>query len=96
MALTIKHTERGFAISEFKDRYDEKCSIQNSSLATEPCVWLGVHDPYVRQLVPNEGWKNVELPPGTSVNGRMHLTQGQAKDLIVLLQRFIDTGSIAP
>jgi hypothetical protein len=35
-------TNRGFALSDFKDRYRQKCSLQKSSLATEDCIWLGV------------------------------------------------------
>jgi hypothetical protein len=39
--LEVKHTARGFPIIEFQDRYDRKCTLQDSSLATEACVWLG-------------------------------------------------------
>lgn len=45
MALTIRTTELGFAIGEFKDHYGEPCSLQKSSLAFEDCIWLGVHKP---------------------------------------------------
>jgi hypothetical protein len=41
----VKTTARGFAIAEFVDRYDKKCAIQDSSLATEPAIWLGIQDP---------------------------------------------------
>lgn len=40
----ISGTERGFPISVFTDRLGEKCSIQDSSLATEECIWLGVNN----------------------------------------------------
>ena len=40
----LVRTQRGFALAEFKDRYDTKCSIQESSIATEYCLWLGVDD----------------------------------------------------
>lgn len=36
-------TPRGFSIISFMDRYDAPCSLQDSSLATEACIWLGVH-----------------------------------------------------
>ncbi|HKT54522.1 MAG TPA: hypothetical protein VJP88_08715 [Caulobacteraceae bacterium] len=39
--LTVKHTSRGFAVAEFRDRYGIQCSIQESSLAGEACLWLG-------------------------------------------------------
>jgi hypothetical protein len=39
--LQIASTSRGFAIVEWRDRYDVPCSLQKSSLATEDCIWLG-------------------------------------------------------
>lgn len=34
-------TERGFAVyDEFADRYKNKIRVQESSIATEPCVWI--------------------------------------------------------
>lgn len=35
-------TNHGFQVARFKDRYNQKCSLQESSLATEACIWLGV------------------------------------------------------
>jgi len=40
--MRVKRTNRGFARADFKDRYKSECSIQNSSLATEDAIWLGV------------------------------------------------------
>lgn len=37
-------TIRGFGLVEFTDRYGAKCSLQESSLGTEACIWLGVDD----------------------------------------------------
>lgn len=37
-------TGRGFRIVIFSDRYGNECSIQESSLATEACIWLGCDD----------------------------------------------------
>lgn len=42
MELEIKRTGRGFARADFMDRYGSECSIQDSSLANEAAVWLGV------------------------------------------------------
>ncbi len=42
LPLVIRKSQRGFKYAEFRDRYQQKCSIQESSLATEPCLWLGV------------------------------------------------------
>jgi hypothetical protein len=44
MPIAVKTTSRGFTIGEFKDRYGKPCSIQKSSLASEPCIWLGVKE----------------------------------------------------
>ena len=40
--MNVEHTERGFALCKFVDLDGASCSIQDSSLATEACVWLGV------------------------------------------------------
>ena len=42
--MKIDLTTRGFIIVEFKDFYNFDCSIQESSLATEDCIWLGVNE----------------------------------------------------
>ena len=39
-----EHTARGFGLSAFEDSLGQKCSFQDSSLATEAAVWLGVSD----------------------------------------------------
>jgi hypothetical protein len=79
MPIQMKPTERGFFRGEFKDRYGEKCSIQESSIATEYCIWLGCD---------HETCDDKGLPCGA----RMHLTQEMAADLIPLLQKFVETG----
>lgn len=36
-----RYTDRGFRIyTEFTDRYDHEVRVQQSSLATEDCVWI--------------------------------------------------------
>ncbi len=42
--MKIGKTNRGFASGEFEDKYGSKCSIQESSIATEACIWLGVDE----------------------------------------------------
>ena len=42
--MKIKKTNKGFGLFEFKDRYDTKCSLQDSSLATKAAIWFGVDD----------------------------------------------------
>ena len=98
-------TYRGFAHSSFEDRYGARCSIQKSSLAFEDCIWFGVDDANpiimcnnaVRNGVPaqdNCGWQPYEIPEDVSLNTRMHLTQEQVKQIIPVLQHFVDTGEL--
>lgn len=44
--MQLSTTERGFQNGKFLDRYGSKCSIQESSLATESCIWLGVDESF--------------------------------------------------
>lgn len=74
--LKKKTTERGFGLYEFKDKYGQKCSLQDSSLATESAIWFGV---------------DVDLK-GKEVFNRMHLTQEQVKALLPILTNFAETG----
>ncbi len=48
--MILEYTQRGFPYIDFKDHYGLGCSLQDSSLATEPCIWLGVdiHDRHSR------------------------------------------------
>lgn len=40
-AAPVAFTQRGFGIwSEFTDRYGQKVTVVDSSLATEACVWV--------------------------------------------------------
>lgn len=41
------------------------------------------------------GWAPYPLPANVDCSGRMHLNQKMAKQLIKLLKRFVDTGSIS-
>jgi hypothetical protein len=90
----MEETSRGFLRGGFVDRYGNKCSIQESSLATEAAIWLGVSDPTPKVLVPGRGWQEVPLPPETYISSRMHLTQDMVAGLIPLLQHFVDTGEL--
>lgn len=94
--LKFDRTPRGFPIGEFLDRYGSKCSVQDSSIATEACFWLGIDDPDPQVLVPGAGWQKIELPRETVCNTRMHVNRRLARQLLVVLRRFLDTGSVAP
>lgn len=70
---------RGFHGYRFRDLYDEECSIQQSSLATDEAIWLGLQrgtHVYGECLA------------------RMHLNRDQVRALLPMLQRFADTGEL--
>ena len=79
--MKLAATSRGFLRAEFRDRYGADCSIQESSLATESCIWLGCE---------RESLGHNREPIGA----RMHLTQALAAELIPLLQHFVETGEL--
>ena len=97
MEIKIRHTERGFAIAEFRDEYGEQCSIQKSSLATDDCIWLGVDAPSVKVGPP---WKDVDLDTmlgefgDVNIHSRMHLTREHVAALLPLLKAFVETGEL--
>lgn len=86
--MVFTETARGFGRWDFIDRYNEKCSLQDSSLATEDAIWLGINrvDITEKNLVEEGGVKYAM--------GRMHLTREQVKELIPILQHFVDHGSL--
>jgi hypothetical protein len=91
--VKVEKTDRGFAIIEFKDRYDNPCSLQKSSLATDEAIWLGVDD--IKPQILEEGqWVRFPLPANVVFHNRMHLTRDQVSELIPHLQKFVETGEI--
>ncbi len=102
--IVLGRTGRDFGIGRFSDHYGEKCSIQDSSLACQSAIWLGISEDSVLALVPGQGWKDLDIKqmvrkvePGASnvlVKRRMHLTVGMVRQLITVMQRFVETGSI--
>lgn len=42
--MKTQKTTRGFRLIEFHDIYATPCSLQESSLACPPAIWLGVDD----------------------------------------------------
>jgi hypothetical protein len=91
--MKLEATNRGFYHGEFIDQYGVKCSIQESSLATEHCIWLGINDVFPQVQVDGL-WQKVPLPPGAATGGRMHLTREMVKNLLPLLQHFVETGEL--
>lgn len=78
----MRRTDRGFAVEEFKDSYGRQCSIQESSAAIEPYIWLGCDELLTD---PATGEKSAV---------RMHLTKGMAARLISQLTTFVETGHL--
>ena len=90
-------TGRGFGIWHFTDRYGAGCSLQDSSLATEPAIWFGVDnaDPKIMASKTRQGgtgWVPFEIPDDVLLTTRMHLTQEQVKALLPILTHFAETG----
>lgn len=106
MTIKFHKTQRGFRKGEFVDRYGAKCYIQKSSLVSEDAIWLGVADANSQIMVSDAvklglvkvenpcGWMKYEIPNEVMVNTSMHLTQRDAKALIKILQKFVETGKI--
>ena len=80
--IDFKSTDRGFSRVDFDDRYDARCSLQKSSLATENAIWLGQNEPTVHPAT------------GEIVGCRMHLTQEDVRWLLPILTHFAETGEL--
>jgi len=77
--MDFTQTKKGQLRAEFRDRYGALCSIQESSIPGEDCVWLGV---------------DVDIEGDEVRHGRMHLTQDLARQLIPVLRHFARRGSL--
>lgn len=91
--LKIEQTSRGFNRANFVDKYGIVCSLQESSAADEPCIWLGCNEPNPKQLRYG-GWRDYELPKDVECTTRMHLTREHVKALLPHLIKFVETGEI--
>ena len=103
--MEVHQTSRGFSLYEFTDRYGAQCSLQKSSIATEACIWFGVDDGEPRimasqaaqhgvETMETTGWVDYPLPDEVLISTRMHLTQDQVRELLPILQLFVDTGEL--
>ena len=95
----FRKTDRGWDRLDFTDRYDLECSLQKSSIATENCIWFGLNDanPQIMASKVQEGgtgWVRYPIHKDVLLATRMHLTQEQVKNLLPILQRFVDTGEL--
>lgn len=97
--MKFKKTARGFAFYEFIDTYGAKCSLQKSSSATEDKIWLGVDDADPKIMASQTpqggtGWVPFAIPKNVLLTTRMHLNRRQVKQLLPILQLFVETGEI--
>ena len=97
--MNKKTTKQGFDYIEFEDRYEQKCSLQESSLADERAIWLGIDDPNPLILASKimeggTGWVKYIIPEDVLIHTRMHLTQEMVKNLLPHLQKFVETGEL--
>lgn len=99
------YTNRGFGLIEFTDSYGEKCSIQESSSASDCAIWLGINEanPIVMASQALEvgisthakvGWIPYPIPSQVLLSTRMHLTRKQVKELLPILKHFLKTGGL--
>jgi hypothetical protein len=86
--VKLERTQRGFLYADFTDLYGEACSIQDSSLATADAIWLGVEHINAKAMSSVIGIDPEKIP------ARMHLSREMVAQLIPILQRFVQTGSI--
>lgn len=93
--IDLRITGREFIRGDFKDGNGVACSIQESSAAEKPYLWLGCNEPNPQQFPGNgTGWHPYALPDNVHCTTRMHLTQEHAAALIPLLQRFVEHGDL--
>lgn len=79
--ISPRPTARGFRRAEFVDFYGVADSIQESSAET-PCLWLGQNDPHKHPAF------------GTDLGCRMHLDRPRVRELIRVMQHWLDTGRL--
>ena len=104
--MNVKRTDRGFERVNFEDAYGKECSLQASSAIGDyddsvdrpgtSFVWLGINEPVPRVMSAGEGWKDLPLPEGVLLAGRMHLSREQVQELLVHLTAWLATGSLSP
>lgn len=89
-------TQRGFATGEFTDKNGMKCVLRESSLATESCIWLGISSPKLTVFEDENMGKYLvtDLPKNWKVDSLMHLTRENVRELLPLLQNFVETGEL--
>ena len=95
--MKLSKNQRGFEEGKFKDFYNNDCSIQKSSLASDDFIWLGIDNPTLTVFENENMGKYIKttLPKNWMVSARMHLSRKQVLELLPILQNFVDTGDLA-
>lgn len=78
------------------------CNIQKSSNAIQDCIWLGNENIGLKGCGSKVPWRAVNEDEikekfgfqDIIANNRMHLSREQVKNLLPVLQKFVDTGEI--
>jgi len=102
--MEVKQTSRGFYYYEFTAADGEKCNIQKSSSAMDDYIWFGYEKIGLKGFIPfgDPAWRDVTEQQikekfgfeNIIANNRMHLSREQVKNLLPILQKFVDTGEI--
>lgn len=98
-------TSRGFEIIEFNDHNGEQCNLQQSSVATESLLWLGVEkaNPIIMakdaialgvKTDQTSGWVPYPMPAEVLMTTRMHLSRENVAGLIVVLTNWLFTDQL--
>jgi hypothetical protein len=91
--------KRGFAKAEFKDSLGHDCIIQEGSVDTineGMGVWLGIPKPEITVFT-DRGMANyvhIPTPENWDIGSLMYLSDKQIKQLIPMLQNFLETGKL--
>lgn len=104
--ITYDKTQNGLLRANFADRNHNACSVQESSLAEEACLWLGMNEAHASIMAVDAealgmdtkgqdwGWVPYPIPEQVLIPTRMHLTQEQVAALLPILQHFAATGEL--
>ena len=86
-------TNRGFELIEFADGNGEECSIQQSSAIDDSD--RGYEKPGTSYLWIGCDKNSVHPRTGEALSPRMHLHREHVQELVAVLNRWLDTGSLA-
>lgn len=93
--LEIGKTPRGFDFYSFTDANGERCTLQKSSSGNDELAWLGVEGKLLRSSgIEGVGMIPVPLNEEFLIIARMHLNREMVRQLLPMLQNFVETGEI--